>query len=357
MELKHGLKLLPPNRELETTRVLKQLVRSNKVLAELKGYARTMPNQHILINAITINEAKDSSAIENIITTYDELYKAMTVSKDASNSAKEVINYRSALWKGYNLVKEKGYINTNIIVDIQKEIEHNNAGIRKLPGTVLKNAATGETIYSPPDVDEVLEYMKNLDEYINEEDSIDPLIKLAIIHYQFESIHPFYDGNGRTGRIINILYLILNDLLDSPILYLSKYIIRNKSQYYEMFTEIRKTGSFEEWILYFLIGIEEMAEETMLIIRKIQEEMSKMQEELREQLPKIYSKELLETLFYEFYTKLPYMQKSLGISQRTAITYLDKLEENHFLSSEKIGRERIYKNERLFKLIKEADKI
>lgn len=191
--MKHKLELLPPNKELETKRVLKQLARTNRVLAELKGYARTMPNQHILINAITINEAKDSSAIENIITTYDELYKAMTVSKNGSNSAKEVINYRSAIWKGYNLVKEKGYLNTNIIVEIQKEIEHNNAGIRKLPGTVLKNAITGEIVYTPPDVDEVLEYMKNLEEYINERNEADPLIKLAIIHYQFESIHPFYD--------------------------------------------------------------------------------------------------------------------------------------------------------------------
>ena len=357
IKLKHALKLLPPNKELETTRVLKQLVRSNKVLAELKGYARTMPNQNILINAITINEAKDSSAIENIITTFDELYRAMTAGSNSDSSAKEVINYRTAIWKGYNLVREKGYINTNIIVEIQKEIELNNAGIRKLPGTVLKNAVTGEVVYTPPDVDEILEYMKNLDEYINEKDSIDSLIKLAIIHYQFESIHPFYDGNGRTGRIISILYLILNDLLDSPVLYLSKYIIRNKSQYYKMFTDIRKTGNFEEWILYFLIGIEEMAEETMLIIKRIHEEMSRMQEELKEKLPKIYSKELLETLFYEFYTKLPYVQESLGISQRTAITYLDKLEENNFLTSEKIGRERIYKNEKLFNLIKEADKI
>jgi len=191
--MKHSLPLLPPSKELETNRVLKQLARTNRVLAELKGYARTMPNQHILINAITINEAKDSSAIENIITTHDELYKAMTVSKDGSTSAKEVINYRSAIWTGYNLVKEKGYLNTNIIVAIQKEIEHNNAGIRKLTGTVLKNALTGEVIYTPPDVEEILEYMKNLDEYINGTNDVDPLIKLAIIHYQFESIHPFYD--------------------------------------------------------------------------------------------------------------------------------------------------------------------
>jgi len=356
--MKHELKLLPPKRELETNRVLKQLVRATKALAELKGYAKTMPNQNILINAITINEAKDSSEIENIVTTHDEIYKAMISSTLKDSAAKEVVNYRTAIWKGYNLVKEKEYINTNIIVEIQNEIEFNNAGIRKLPGTVLKNAVTGEVVYTPPETEkEILDYMKNLEEYMNDKDGVDPLIKLAIIHYQFESIHPFYDGNGRTGRILNILYLILNDLLDSPILYLSKYIIRNKLEYYRQFNEIRETDNFEDWIIYFLIGIEEMAEETMLIIKKIQLEMEVMKEELKEKLPKLYSKELLETLFYEFYTKLPYIKKSLGVSERTAITYLEKLEENGFLTSEKIGRERIYKNERLFRVIKETDKI
>ena len=206
--MKHSLPLLPPKKELETKRVLKQLVRTNKVLAELKGYARTIPNQDILINALTISEAKDSSAIENIVTTYDELYRALTSSKVIDNSAKEVIDYRSAMWLGYNLIKEKGYINTNIIVEIQKEIEHNNAGIRTQSGTVLKNEKTGEIIYTPPGVDEVLQYMKNLEDYINEYDSIDPLIKLAIIHYQFESIHPFYDGNRKNWK--NNKYIVSN---------------------------------------------------------------------------------------------------------------------------------------------------
>ncbi|MEG1705814.1 MAG: Fic/DOC family N-terminal domain-containing protein [Clostridia bacterium] len=198
--MKHSLPLLPPKKELETKRVLKQLVRTNKVLAELKGYARTMPNQNILINALTISEAKDSSAIENIVTTYDELYRALTLSKVSDNSAKEVIDYRSAMWHGYNLIKEKGYINTNIMVEIQKEIEHNNAGIRTQSGTFLKNARTGEIIYTPPDVEEVLDYMKNLENYINEQDTVDPLVKLAIIHYQFKSIHPFYDGNRKNRK-------------------------------------------------------------------------------------------------------------------------------------------------------------
>lgn len=355
--MKHSLTFLPPKGEIETKRILKQLARTNRVLAELKGYARTMPNQHILINAITINEAKGSSAIENIVTTHDEIYKAMSQKTYINSNAKEVVNYRSAIWHGYNLVKQKEILTTNMIVEIQQIIEDNNAGIRKLPGTVLKNDRTGEVVYTPPeDEKEILEYMKNLEEYINEDfDSIDPLIKLAIIHYQFESIHPFYDGNGRSGRIINILYLILKDLLDSPILYLSKYIIRNKSQYYKLLKETREHNNFEEWIIYILVGIEEMAEETMLLIRRINDEMETMKEELKLKLPKIYSKELLEALFFEFYTKVPYLQDKLGISDKTAMTYLNKLEGEGFLVSEKVGRERIYKNERLFNIIKKAE--
>ncbi len=354
--MKHELALLPPKGDLETKRVLKQLARTNRALAELKGYARTMPNQHILINAITINEAKDSSAIENIVTTHDEIYKAMSQKTYNNASAKEVINYRSAIWYGYNEVIKKQILTINMIIEIQRIIEGNNAGIRKLPGTILKNERTGETVYTPPESEkEIIDYIKNLEKYINEDfDNIDPLIKLAIIHYQFESIHPFYDGNGRTGRIINILYLILKDLLDSPILYLSKYIIRNKSQYYNHFKEIREKNNFEEWIIYILVGIEETAEETMILIKKINNEMEIMKKELKQQLSKIYSKELLELLFFEFYTKVPYLQEKLGVSDKTAMTYLSKLEEEGFLVSEKVGRERIYKNERLFNIIRKS---
>ena len=351
------LEMLPLNKEIETKRVLKQLSRTSRALAELKGIAKAMPNQNILINAIMINEAKTSSGIENIVTTHDEIYKAMIRPKDTSPAAKEVVDYRAAIWQGYNLIKEKGIINTNIIISIQEKVEHNEAGIRSAPGTVIKNTLTGEIIYTPPqEKAEILEYMKNLEDYINnDDDMVDPLIKLAMIHYQFESIHPFYDGNGRTGRILNILYLILKDLIDTPILYLSKYIIRNKMEYYKLFQETRKTGNFENWIIYILTGIEEMAEETIQIINKIRDEIVNMKHELRDKT-KIYSKELLEALFFEFYTKIPYIQEQLGVSDKTAQKYLDSLVELGFLTSEKIGRERIYRNERLFQLIKETDK-
>ena len=351
------LEMLPLKKDIETKRILKQLSRTSRALAELKGIAQTMPNQNILINAIMINEAKTSSGIENIVTTHDEIYKAMVRPTSTTPAAKEVVDYRTAIWQGYELVKEKGMINSNTIIKIQEIVEHNRAGIRKVPGTVIKNTITDEIVYTPPQEEkEILKYMKNLEDYINnDEDMVDPLIKLAIIHYQFESIHPFYDGNGRTGRIINILYLVLKDLIDTPILYLSKYIIRNKLKYYELFQETRETGNFENWIIYILVGIEEMAEETIGIINKIRDEIVSMKHELRDKT-KIYSKELLEALFFEFYTKIPYVQKQLGVSDKTAQKYLDTLVKLGFLTSEKIGRERIYKNERLFKIIKETDR-
>lgn len=351
------LEMLPLKKDIETKRILKQLSKTSRALAELKGIAQTMPNQNILINAIMINEAKTSSGIENIVTTHDEIYKAMVRPTNTSPAAKEVVDYRAAVWKGYELIKEKGIINTNVITSIQEELEHNQSGIRSLPGTVIKNNVTGEIVYVPPqEKTEILEYMKNLEEYINnDDDMVDPLIKVAMIHYQFESIHPFYDGNGRTGRIINILYLVLKDLIDTPILYLSKYIIRNKTKYYDLFKETRDTGNFEEWIIYILVGIEEMAEETLCIINRIRDEILKMKYELRNKT-KLYSKELLEALFFEFYTKIPYIQEQLRVSDKTAQKYLDMLVELGFLTSEKIGRERIYKNERLFNIIKETDR-
>ena len=233
------MKLLPFNDyDLKTPRILDALNEASRSLAELKGFANSIPNQHILINAITINEAKDSSAIENIVTTHDSIYKVLTESGFKEEAAKEVVDYRSAIWFGYEFIKNKGFINTNLLVKLQSMIEHNKAGIRKTPGTNLVNSKTGEIIYTPPQSEkEIRDLLKNLEDYINEFDNqIDPLIKMALIHYQFETIHPFYDGNGRTGRILNVLYLVLNNLLDSPILYLSNYINKNKDIYYKLFT-------------------------------------------------------------------------------------------------------------------------
>lgn len=348
------LEMLPyKNVNLKTNKILEQLTVSSRALAELKGYANTIPNMHILINAVTINEAKDSSAIENIVTTHDDIYKVLTESGFKEENAKEVVDYRNAIWAGYEQIKKDGFINTNTIVKIQGIIEHNNAGIRKLPGTELKNSLTGETIYTPPqNEEEIRDYLRNLEKFINNnEDGIDPLIKVCLIHYQFESIHPFYDGNGRTGRILNILYLVLNKLIDSPILYLSKYINKTKQEYYKLFNEVRNNNNYEEWILYILKGIEITSKETITLIEKIQDEMKNFKEEFRTKLPKIYSKELLESLFYEVYTKIAYIEKACDVTRLTATSYLNQLEEISLLESEKIGREKIYKNLRLIKLL------
>ncbi len=348
------LEMLPyKNVDLKTKKILEQLTISSRALAELKGYTNTIPNMHILINAVTINEAKDSSAIENIVTTHDNIYKVLTGSGFKEENAKEVVDYRNAIWSGFEQIKKDEYINTNTIIKIQGIIEHNNAGIRKLPGTELKNSVTGETIYTPPQNEqEIKKYLKNLENFINDkEDDIDPLIKVCLIHYQFESIHPFYDGNGRTGRILNILYLVLNKLIDSPILYLSKYINRTKQDYYRLFSEVRNNNNFEDWILYILKGIEITSNETIKLIENIQKEIKDYKEEFKTKLSKIYSKELLESLFYEAYTKISYIEEKCGVTRLTASSYLNQLEKMGLLESEKIGREKIYKNVRLIKLL------
>lgn len=354
--MNNSLPKLPPSVELETKYVLKQLARSHRALAELKGFSEMIPNKNILINAITINEAKDSSEIENIVTTHDELFKTMSSENYDSPSAKEVVNYRSAMWKGYELVKENDFLSTNMIIDIHGIIEPNKGGIRKLPGTVLKNEATGEVIYTPPSgKGEIIAYLDNLERYINNDyDDIDSLVKLAVIHYQFECIHPFYDGNGRTGRIINILYLVLKELLDSPILYLSKFIIRNKSAYYGLLQSVTDEGKWTDWILFILQGVEETAEETLMLVKEISKLLEKTAEEIRERLPSIYSRELVDLIFFEFYTKIGYIEAGLNVSRKTAAKYLSSLEKEGFLLSEKVGRERIYLNRQLFKIVKDA---
>lgn len=349
------MKLLPFNEyDLKTPKILEALNEASRSLAELKGFANSIPNQHILINAITINEAKDSSAIENIVTTHDSIYKVLTESGYKEAAAKEVVDYRRAIWRGYEIIKEKGFISTNILVELQSMIEPNKTGIRKNPGTNLVNSVTGEIIYTPPQLEtEIRNLLKNLEDYMNDfDDEIDPLIKIALIHYQFESIHPFYDGNGRTGRILNILYLVLNNLLDSPILYLSNYINKNKNDYYRLFTEFREKNNYEDWIIYILKGIEETSKNTIELIKQIQKEMEIYKEEFLSKLPKIYSDQLLDSLFFEVYTRINYIENRCGITRQTASSYLNKLVEAGLLEYEKIGRESIYKNIRLIDLLR-----
>ena len=338
----------------ETIKILKTLPAAHAALAELKGIATTIPNQDILINTLGLQEAKDSSAIENIITTHDDLYKSeLNIEQETSPNAKEVQNYIAALKKGFHLISERGVLTNNYIVQIQEVLEQNKAGFRKLPGTALKNTTTGETIYTPPQhPDDIERLMSNLEKFINDPtiSDLDPLIKMAIIHFQFESIHPFYDGNGRTGRIINILYLILQNLQTLPVLYLSNYIIKHKSDYYRLLQKVREENDWEEWLLFMVEGVRVTAKETILLIQKIKELMMQYKNKLRDNY-KFYSQDLLNHLFQHPYTKIDFLAKDLSISRITAANYLNKLAEDGLLKKNKLGTGNYYVNKSLFELL------
>lgn len=353
------LPLLPLSIDLETKKILKQLNKANKKLAELKGVARTIPNEEILIQTLTLQEARESSGIENIVTTQDELYQAGLElnGSPVSPATKEVMRYGTALREGFRRVRDNGLLTLNTICAIQSELEENKAGFRAVPGTVLKNQY-GEVVYTPPqDNADIRHLMNNLEQFINDAEmqDVDPLIKLAVIHYQFESIHPFYDGNGRTGRIICVLYLVVNHLLELPILYLSRYIMRHKSEYYNLLQEIRNSGysaeAWEKWVIYILQGIEETAGETIQLVEGISALMKEYKVLLREVLQKAYSHDLLNCLFYSPYTKIEHLEKVLSISRPTATRYLDAMVEAGILTKARVWRHNYYINTRLVELL------
>ena len=346
---------LPLSCDLETKSILLQLNRANKNLAELKGVALTIPNESILINTLVLREAKESSAVENIITTHDELYKAGAELKSfaTSSSAKEVVLYADALKRGFDLIRKNKILTLNNIKEIQEVLERNSAGFRKVPGTNLQNQRK-QVIYTPPqNYDDIIRYMENLVTYINDEamHPVDPLIKMAIIHHQFESIHPFYDGNGRTGRIINSLYLVLKELLDLPILYLSRYIIKNKTEYYRLIQSVRDNGNWEDWVLFMLKGIDETATETIVLVKQIKILMQDYKVQMRELLGRQYSHELLNNLFNHPYTKIEFIVQDLHVSRLTATKYLNKLVSAGLLDKVKMKNSNYYLNSSLTKLL------
>jgi cell filamentation protein, protein adenylyltransferase len=352
----YKLDKLPPLREkVETIEILRQTNKSTAALAELKGIAKTIPNQAMLINAIVLKEAKDSSEIENIITTQDELYKALTVNKSTvSAETKEVVNYRKAIFHGFDLAKDQGFIKVNDIISIQQQLVDNNAGIRSTPGTELKNETTGEVVYTPPqDKAEIIELLTNFINHYNQQDDLSPLINLAILHFQFESIHPFYDGNGRTGRILNILYLILNELIDVPILYLSSYIIDNKAEYYRLLNQTNKLGKWEEWIMFMLKAVESTSKNTIKKITKIKNQLDSTIIKVQEKAPKVYRKELVELLFEQPYSKIEFVVNKLGVERKAASRYLKELESIGVLESQKVGRETLFVNKELIEILKQ----
>ena len=346
---------LPVSVELETTVVLRQAARSHRALAELKGAAASIPNETILIDTLALQEAKDSSAIENIITTEDDLFQGDVISGQfPSPAAKEVYNYTAALKIGLQRVRQQGFLRLDDVLAIQAALEGNRAGLRKLPGTVLKNEQTGEVIYEPPqDPAAVERLLGNFLEHFHRDEPSDPdpLVQMAVLHYQFESIHPFYDGNGRTGRILNLLHLVLHGLLDLPVLYLSRYIVRNKTDYYRGLQTVRDAGEWEAWLLYLLRAVEQTSRETLTKVRGIRKLMQETKLRLRRDLPKIYSQDLLNNLFRHPYTKIEFIERDFGVSRPTATKYLVALTKAGFVRKTKLGRTNFYINQPLFALL------
>lgn len=351
----NNLPLLPPKAALETTKVLRKTIEASRALAQLNGMLISLPNPRLVLDTIHLQEAKASSEIENIITTNDDLYKALVADKKFNNPAtKEVISYKEALWQGLEAIDKKPFITTNLCIEIVQSIKKNTAGIRTTPGTTLKNTQ-GETIYTPPSGEAVLrDKLANLEKFINEKDGIDPLIKMALMHYQFEAIHPFTDGNGRTGRILLLLYLKIEKLLDIPALYLSEYIIKNKTDYYIKLRNVTEKSAWEEWILYMLDMITFTANKGLKLLNQVNELMQTFTEEVKSTLPKVYSKDLIEILFKLPYTKRQYLiDADLG-TPKTVGNYLNELEDAGLLTSEKVGKEKLYLNFRLMEILEKS---
>jgi Fic family protein len=347
-------KPLPPDVELETPEVLKKALQAQRYLAELKGISQTMPNHVILLNTLPIQEARDSSEIENIVTTSDALYKAGVESdRKIDQATKEVRRYSEAMIKGYMQVQKEGLLTTRHILSIQQVLEDNEAGIRKLPGTKLSNPATGEIVFVPPQNREAIEAaLKNLEQYMNDDSfsPVHPLIKMAVIHVQFESIHPFYDGNGRTGRIINMLYLVQKKLLNLPVLYLSRYIVQNKPEYYRLLQRVRTHNDWNSWVLYMLEGVAQTSRQTITVITGIRDLMMNYKHQIRKDYS-FYSQDLINHLFKHPYSKINYLKKDLKVTRQTASKYLDELAEGGLLEKVKQGRDNYYINNALLKLL------
>lgn len=357
----YALPNLPPPTVTESVAVLKSLKDAHRYLAELKGRAATIPNQGILIDTLALQEAKASSEIENIVTTQDELFQLNAFPESAgSPAAKEVALYRDALRHGFDEQRRLGGLLTNnIIISMYRILKGTDGGFRQTPGTALKNEGTGALVYIPPqDANVIVDLMTALEKFINQDEGecdLDPLVRMAIVHHQFESIHPFPDGNGRIGRIINVLYLTKCNLLDIPILYLSRFITRNKADYYRLLQAVRDTGEWEEWLLYMLRGVRDTANETLKLVEGIRALMAETKRRLRNDHTNLYSQDLLNNLFRHPYTRIEFVQKELGVSRPTATKYLDELAESGLLMKHRAGRNNYYINQPLVALLVERE--
>lgn len=344
---------LPPKVDIETKAILKKVISASRALSELKGAITNLPNPLLFIDTIHLQEAQASSAIENIITTQDALFQSAVADKIIEDApTKEVIHYKDALWYGVEQISRKPMLTTNLFIAIMQIIKENRSGIRNLPGTQLKNPNSDQIIYTPPEGEKIIrDKLKALEDFINMDDGMDPLIKLALFHYQFEAIHPFFDGNGRTGRILLLLYLKISGLMDIPALYLSSYILKNKNDYYLNLRKVTEKNDWESWILYMLDLIEVTAVSGRNRISKIEKLMKKTGNEIQTQLPKVYSKDLLEILFRLPYIKRNSIEKAGLGNVKTAGNYLKALEEKGFLKSIIVGREKLYLNYKLMEIL------
>ena len=353
MAVMSPLHLLDPAR-FDRPDVLKALAAASRQLAEFKGVAYSIPNQGILINTLTLQEAKDSSAIESIVTTHDELFRDFTSPDETTNPrAKEVARYRQALRVGFEAVAAHRLLSTAHILRIQEELEPSQTGFRKLPGTSLKDNF-GKVVYEPPqNSDEIVALMSDLERFVNDESLFraDPLVKMALVHHQFESIHPFYDGNGRSGRIVCVLYLLKEGLLDAPILYLSRHILRTKQEYYQRLQDVRDHGRWEDWVVYMLAAVEATARQGAATIHQIGRALIDIKHQIREQHPRFYSQDLINHLFMHPYTKIDILQASLGVSRITARNSLEVLTTDGILQKSRVGRSNFYINRRLFDIL------
>ena len=345
---------LPPRADLETKIIMKKIITASRALSELKGAIKNLPNPFLFIDTVNLQEAQASSAIENIITTQDDLFRANVSDKIVESPAtKEVLHYKDALWFGFEQIKKKPLLTTNLFIAIMRIIKENQSGIRNIPGTQLKNPVTEKTIYTPPEGENIIrDKLKGLEYFINTDDDIDPLVKMALIHYQFEAIHPFFDGNGRTGRIILLLYLKISGLTDHPSLYLSNYILKNKNEYYTNLRNVTEKKNWQAWVLYMLDMIEVTSVNSRTRIEKIDVLMKSMSGKIQKQLPKIYTKDLVEVLFRLPYTKRNFLTTA-GIGNiKTSGAYLKNLEEKGFLKSITAGKEKLYLNFQLMEILK-----
>ena len=358
LECAYPLPTLPLGTDLETVPVLRALSRANRHLAELKGRAAVIPNQGILIDTLALQEAKASSEVENIVTTQDDLFRADVLARAAvGGPAKEVALYRDALKLGFDRLREtQGIITNRTLIEQFQLLKGNDGGFRQTPGVALKNPS-GEIVYVPPqDAEHVRDLMTALERFVNDDavSDLDPLIKMAVIHHQFESIHPFPDGNGRIGRMLNVLYLTRTGRLDTPILYLSRYINENKADYYRLLQSVRDEGTWEDWILYVLEAVANTSIATLRLVEGVRSLMASMKHELRSRLPKRYSQDLLNNLFRHPYTRIEFIERDLGVTRQTAAKYLGEIVETGLLEKHRAGRNDYYINTALIALFAEV---